>query len=51
MKATKIIAAIQGVTAKWAKQRKREEREQSAIMYRRDRMVRTRAHDSQGRRI
>jgi hypothetical protein len=42
MKATKIIAAIQGVTAKWAKQRKREEREQSAIMYRRDRMVRTR---------
>jgi hypothetical protein len=42
MKAAKIIAAVEGVTAKWAKQRKREQREFSALMYRRDRMVRTR---------
>ncbi len=30
MKAKSIIAAVEGVTKKWAKQRKREEREASA---------------------
>ena len=30
MKAAAIIGAIKGVTAKWTKQRKREEREASA---------------------
>ena len=41
MKASAIIGAAEGVTAKWAKQRKREEREYSAIRYRRDRMLRS----------
>jgi hypothetical protein len=35
MKADKIIGAVQGVTKKWAKQRKREERNTAAMMNRR----------------
>lgn len=35
MKAAAIIDAVEGVTKKWAKQRKREEREASAVMNRR----------------
>jgi hypothetical protein len=34
MKADKIIGAVQGVTKKWAKQRKREERNAAALMNR-----------------
>jgi hypothetical protein len=35
MKADKIIGAVQGVTKKWAKQRKREERDAAALLNRR----------------
>ena len=41
MKSDKIIAAVEGVTKKWAKQRKREERERSAYINRRIAMTRT----------
>jgi Topoisomerase 6 subunit A/Spo11, Toprim domain len=40
MKADKIIGAVQGVTKKWSKQRKREERESSAQANRRYMMTR-----------
>ena len=40
MKSDAIIGAVQGVTKKWAKQRKREEREASAHLNRRYAMVR-----------
>ena len=40
MKSDKIIAAVEGVTKKWAKQRKREERERSAYINRRRAMTR-----------
>ncbi len=40
MKAKSIIAAVEGVTSKWAKQRKREEREASARQNRYYRMTR-----------
>jgi Topoisomerase 6 subunit A/Spo11, Toprim domain len=40
MKADKIIGAVQGVTKKWSKQRRREEREASAIFNRRIAMTR-----------
>ncbi len=40
MKSDAIIGAVQGVTKKWAKQRKKEEREASAVMNRRYAMVR-----------
>jgi hypothetical protein len=43
MKADKIIGAVQGVTAKWAKQRKREERTAAAIANRRYAMTRRRS--------
>ena len=42
MKADKIIGAVQGVTKKWAKQRKREERDAAASMNRRYAMTRRR---------
>ena len=42
MKAKNIIDAVQGVTKKWAKQRKREERDASAIANRRYAMTRRR---------
>ena len=42
MKADKIIGAIQGVTKKWAKQRKREERDRSAAANRLHAMTRRR---------
>ena len=41
MKSDAIIGAVQGVTKKWAKQRKREEREASAALNRRWVMTRT----------
>ena len=41
MKSDAIIGAVQGVTKKWAKQRKREEREASAHLNRRYVMTRT----------
>ncbi len=41
MKSGAIIGAVQGVTKKWAKQRKAEEREASAHLNRRYVMVRT----------
>lgn len=40
MKADAIIGAVEGVTKKWAKQRKREEREASAVLNRRVAMTR-----------
>ena len=40
MKAAAIIGAVEGVTKKWAKQRKREEREASARRNRRNVMAR-----------
>ena len=40
MKSDAIIGAVQGVTKKWAKQRKKEEREASALMNRRYAMTR-----------
>ena len=40
MKSDRIIAAVEGVTKKWAKQRKREERERSAYINRRIAMTR-----------
>ena len=43
MKADKIIGAVQGVTKKWAKQRKREERDAAAAMNRRYAMTRRRS--------
>jgi hypothetical protein len=43
MKADKIIGAVQGVTKKWAKQRKREERDAAAAMNRRYVMTRRRS--------
>jgi hypothetical protein len=43
MKADKIIGALQGVTKKWAKQRKREERDAAARQNRRYAMVRHRS--------
>ena len=43
MKADKIIGAVQGVTKKWAKQRKREERDAAAAMNRRHVMTRRRS--------
>jgi CBS-domain-containing membrane protein len=43
MKADKIIGAVQGVTKKWAKQRKREERDAAAVMNRRHVMTHHRA--------
>ena len=43
MKADKIIGAVQGVTKKWAKQRKREERDAAASMNRRHAMTRRRS--------
>jgi hypothetical protein len=43
MKADKIIGAVQGVTKKWAKQRKREERDAAAAMNRRYVMTRYRS--------
>jgi hypothetical protein len=43
MKAAAIINAVEGVTAKWAKQRKREEREASAVQNRRRVFMRHRA--------
>jgi hypothetical protein len=43
MKADKIIGAVQGVTKKWAKQRKREERNAAAIVSRRYVMTRRRS--------
>ena len=42
MKASSIIAAVEGVTQKWTKQRKREEREASARLNRSFVMVRRR---------
>jgi hypothetical protein len=42
MKADKIIGAVQGVTQKWAKQRKQEERQASAELRRYDAMTRRR---------
>jgi hypothetical protein len=42
MNANKIIGAVQGVTAKWAKQRRAEERHKSAAANRWDAMTRTR---------
>ncbi|RDL51841.1 Type 2 DNA topoisomerase 6 subunit A [Ensifer sp. M14] len=42
MKSDTIIDAIVGVTAKWAKQRKQEERNASAWLNRRDRLTRSR---------
>lgn len=42
MKATAIIDVVKGVTKKWAKQRKAEEREASAVMNRRNAMIRSR---------
>ncbi len=42
MKSDAIIGAVQGVTKKWAKQRKREERERSAHLNRRIAMTRYR---------
>jgi hypothetical protein len=43
MKADKIIGAVQGVTKKWAKQRKREERDAAAAQNRRYMMTRHRS--------
>jgi hypothetical protein len=43
MKADKIIGAVQGVTKKWAKQRKREERNAAAAMNRHYAMTRRRS--------
>jgi hypothetical protein len=43
MKADAIIGAVSGVTKKWAKQRKREEREDAAILNRRIAMTRRRS--------
>jgi hypothetical protein len=43
MKADKIIGAVQGVTKKWAKQRKREERNAAAALNRRYVMTRRRS--------
>ena len=43
MKAKLIIGAVQGVTKKWAKQRKREERDAAARMNRRDALTRRRS--------
>jgi hypothetical protein len=43
MKADKIIGVVQGVTKKWAKQRKREERDAAAAMNRRYVMTRQRS--------
>jgi hypothetical protein len=43
MKADKIIGAVQGVTNKWAKQRRREERDAAARQNRRYAMVRRRS--------
>jgi hypothetical protein len=43
MKADKIIGAVQGVTKKWAKQRKREERDAAAARNRRYVMTRRRS--------
>ena len=43
MKADTIIGAVQGVTKKWAKQRKREERDAAAAMNRRYAMTRHRS--------
>jgi hypothetical protein len=43
MKAAKIIGAVQGVTNKWAKQRKREERDAAALRNRRYVMTRYRS--------
>jgi hypothetical protein len=40
MKVNKIIAAVEAVTARWAKQRKAEERRRAAINNRRDAMMR-----------
>ena len=40
MKSNAIIGAVQGVTKKWAKQRKKEEREASAVTNRRWAMTR-----------
>lgn len=40
MKADKIIGAVQGVTKKWAKQRKAEERHAAAVANQRDAMMR-----------
>jgi Protein of unknown function C-terminus (DUF2399) len=42
MKADKLIAAVEGVTARWTKQRKREERDRSALANRRLAMTRAR---------
>ena len=42
MKASAIVGAVEGVTKKWAKQRKREEREASARRNRRHVMIRRR---------
>ena len=44
MKADKIIDAVQGVTKRWAKQRKAEERSWSAAANRRNVMTRRRPH-------
>src|SRR5687767_12338610 len=43
MKADKIIGAVQDVTKKWAKQRKREERDSAAAMNRRHVMMHRRS--------
>jgi hypothetical protein len=43
MKADRIIAAVQGVTAKWAKQRKSEERDAAAVRNRRHVMTHRRS--------
>ena len=40
MKSDAIIGAVEGVTKKWAKQRRREEREASAALNRRAAMTR-----------
>ena len=42
MKAELIIGAVQGVTKKWAKQRKKEERDAAAVMNRWDALTRSR---------